>query len=56
MTVQEQDREYAETCSLEELEEIMMDGIATVYDGCRVEPDGYCPHGHKSPLLVLGYI
>ena len=25
-------------------------------DGCRVEPDGICPHGHKSWLLELGYI
>lgn len=56
MSIKDQDREYAESCSLEELEEIMWDGVATVYDGCRVEPDGYCPHGYHSPLLVLGYI
>jgi hypothetical protein len=31
-------------------------GIARATDGCRVEPDGTCPHGHKSWLLVLGCI
>ena len=25
-------------------------------DGCRVEPDGTCPHGHPSWLLRLGLI
>lgn len=25
-------------------------------DGCWVEPDGVCPHGHPSWLLKLGYI
>lgn len=25
-------------------------------DGCWVEPDGVCPHGHESWLLVLGLI
>lgn len=25
-------------------------------DGCIVEPDGICPHGRPSPLLVLGVI
>jgi hypothetical protein len=24
--------------------------------GCEVEPDGICPHGHKSMLLLLGMI
>ena len=24
--------------------------------GCVVEPDGECPHGFRSPLLVLGVI
>ena len=30
------------------------DGVARATDGCRVEPDGVCPHGCKSWLLVLG--
>lgn len=25
-------------------------------DGCQVEPDGYCEHGHVSWLLYLGLI
>jgi hypothetical protein len=25
-------------------------------DGCRVEPDGMCEHGHRSWLRVLGII
>ena len=32
------------------------DGVAKATDGCRVEPDGTCPHGHQSWLIVLGYI
>jgi hypothetical protein len=31
-------------------------GIARATDGCRVEPDGTCCHGHKSWLLVMGCI
>jgi len=30
--------------------------VVTAADGCRIEPDGVCEHGHQSPLLVLGYI
>ena len=25
-------------------------------DGCVCDPDGICPHGHPSWLVVLGYI
>lgn len=25
-------------------------------DGCEVEPDGRCEHGHRSWLLVLGLV
>lgn len=25
-------------------------------DGCWVEPDGTCPHGCKSWMIVLGFI
>ncbi len=32
-----------------------MDSIETT-DGCMVEPDGTCPHGYRSPMLVLGII
>ena len=34
----------------------MLDGIAKATDGCQVEPDGTCPHGKQSWLIVLGYI
>lgn len=32
------------------------DGIARATDGCKVEPDGVCPHGCRSWLLVKGLI
>ena len=44
------------TPSLKTLEKYSNDGIAKATDGCRVEPDGTCQHGHKSWLLQLGYI
>ena len=34
----------------------MNTGIAKATDGCKVEPDGYCPHGKPSWLIKLGYI
>ncbi len=42
--------------SIETMEKWMADGIARATDGCKVEPDGTCPHGKQSWLLVLGYI
>ena len=30
------------------------EGGCEATDGCWVEPDGVCPHGHKSWLLYLG--
>ena len=38
------------------MERWVYDGIAKATDGCKVEPDGTCPHGHPSWLLRLGYI
>lgn len=32
------------------------DGVAESTDGCQVEPDGKCEHGHSSWLLRLGFI
>jgi len=32
------------------------DGGCEATDGCWVEPDGICPHGHPSWALYLGYI
>jgi hypothetical protein len=34
----------------------MQDGEAETTDGCIVEPDGTCEHGHHSWLRVLGMI
>ena len=42
--------------SLEELEEWMLSGGCEATDGCWVEPDGECEHGHVSWLLYLGMI
>lgn len=42
--------------TIEQMEEWMSDGIAEATDGCRVEPDGHCEHGHSSWMLVLGLI
>ena len=50
----------------EELEDLLIgeeeftdgidDGVQTTADGCQVEPDGQCPHGHLSPYRRLGLI
>lgn len=54
MTLQE--KMWLSTIDMDELETIMAEGTAETYDGCIVEPDGVCEHGHQSPLLLLGYI
>lgn len=41
---------------MEELQEMVFDGIASATDGCSIEPDGVCEHGHPSWLLKLGMI
>jgi len=42
---------------LETLEEWMTeDGGCEATDGCWVEPDGVCPHGHPSWFVKLGLI
>ena len=38
-----------------EIEQMLWD-TAEAIDGCRVEPDGTCPHGAPSWLLQLGMI
>lgn len=38
------------------LERWAENGVAKALDGCRVEPDGHCPHGQPSWLLYLGVI
>lgn len=41
---------------MDDLEYWMFDGVCEATDGCIVEPDGTCPHGHVSWLLYLGVI
>jgi hypothetical protein len=42
--------------SLAEVEEWLSEGGAEATDGCWVEPDGVCPHGHQSWLRLMGLI
>ena len=42
--------------SIAKMEEWMDKGYARATDGCKVEPDGMCEHGHQSWLLRLGMI
>ena len=42
--------------SLKTMERWLDDGVAKATDGCRVEPDGICPHGKPSWLIKLGFI
>lgn len=44
------------TPGIETLERWMSECVANATDGCRVEPDGKCAHGHRSWLLVMGCI
>lgn len=43
---------------MDSLEELVFDGVvpACCEEGCEVEPDGRCPHGHPSVLISLGII
>lgn len=42
--------------SIRQLQQWMFDGVCEATDGCRVEPDGTCPHGKPSWLLEMGLI
>lgn len=42
--------------NFETLQHWVCDSICEATDGCEVEPDGSCEHGHRSWLLVLGLI
>ena len=44
------------TPTMEQLADWMTDGLCEATDGCIVEPDGECPHGCPSWLIVLGLI
>jgi hypothetical protein len=52
----EEEREHADKLTEDEIGAILFDGDCETIDGCVVEPDGMCPHGYKSPLLILGVI
>lgn len=39
-----------------QIERWVLDSVCDATDGCQVEPDGYCPDGHPSWLLVLGLV
>ena len=41
---------------VEQLMEWEYDGGCEADDGCWVEPDGICEHGHKSWMLRMGLI
>lgn len=58
-------KEFREEMGLEDwddfmefLEEVNSDGVvpALCTDGCDVEPDGRCEHGHPSILVAMGVI
>lgn len=38
------------------LAQFLFEAVAETTDGCLVEPDGICRHGHPSWLLRLGVI
>lgn len=39
-----------------QFEMMVLHGGTKTFDGCFVEPDGFCHHGHWSPLVLLGLI
>lgn len=41
---------------MDDLQEWVFDGVCEATDGCIVEPDGVCEHGHVSWLLYIGLI
>jgi hypothetical protein len=41
---------------MEQLQHCVFDSVCEATDGCMVEPDGVCEHGHPSWLLQLGLI
>ncbi len=54
-------RAYFGTSDMDEILSILQrwhdeDGGCEATDGCWVEPDGTCPHGHPSWLRKLGLV
>ena len=56
MDIATEDERFAASLDLQDLEDAMSEGGIETADGCYVETDGICPHGHQSPLRVLGFI
>ena len=56
MTFTQDERKHAESLSADDLWEMMMDGVFNTVCGCPVEPDGKCPCGNHSPMIVLELI
>lgn len=40
----------------DQLQEWTFDSVCEATDGCEIEPDGVCEHGHPSWLICLGLI
>jgi hypothetical protein len=40
----------------EQIEAWALDDVVDATDGCQVEPDGVCRHGHPSWLVRMGLI
>ena len=51
-----EDQTQNEQPTIEDLMEWEAQGGCEATDGCWVEPDGTCPHGYPSWLIVLGLI
>jgi len=50
----EEERQFLEDLSEDEIFSMLADGVCETADGCSVEPDGICPHGYLSPLILMG--
>ncbi len=44
------------TPSLATMNRWVSEGYALATDGCKVDPDGSCEHGHLSYLRIFGWI
>ena len=54
MTVERPITRKMKTPSTQTMMKWIDDGRSKAIDGCWVEPDGHCPHGCPSWLIVLG--
>ncbi len=55
-SITEIENDHANALNPGELDDMSFDSVVEAADGCSVEPDGTCPHGYRSPLLVLGLV